>query len=190
MKKVGIVIFDDFTDLDLFLPWDLLNRVRVLFNEKDWSVEILGTNLSHMSKSGLTIQTTGSISKCSEMDAVIIASGPGIRLLLADSGYLASLKLNPKSQMIAGLCSGALLLGALGYLRNQQATTYPTSVEKLREYGAIVVKKRFVQNGNVATSASCLAAQDVVHWMVKNLKSKDLADKVLASVQPLMEELQ
>ena len=29
-KSVCIVCFDHFTDIDAFLPWDLLNRVRLL----------------------------------------------------------------------------------------------------------------------------------------------------------------
>ena len=29
-KTVCIVCFDHFTDIDTFLPWDLLNRVRLL----------------------------------------------------------------------------------------------------------------------------------------------------------------
>ena len=36
--KIAIVIFDKFTDIDLFLMWDLLNRVRVA----GWEVKILG----------------------------------------------------------------------------------------------------------------------------------------------------
>ena len=32
MPKIAIVIFDKFTDIDLWLMWDLLNRVRV----PDW----------------------------------------------------------------------------------------------------------------------------------------------------------
>lgn len=36
--KIAIVIFDRFTDLDLWLMWDLLNRVR----DADWSVKFLG----------------------------------------------------------------------------------------------------------------------------------------------------
>src|SRR3712207_9091506 len=33
--KIAIVIFDKFTDIDLFLMWDLLNRVRI----DDWRSE-------------------------------------------------------------------------------------------------------------------------------------------------------
>ena len=28
--KIAIVCFDNFTDIDVFLPWDLLNRVRLV----------------------------------------------------------------------------------------------------------------------------------------------------------------
>lgn len=29
-KKIAIIAFDDFTDLDLILHWDILNRVRYI----------------------------------------------------------------------------------------------------------------------------------------------------------------
>ena len=38
MYKVGIVLFDDFTDVDFFLMYDLLGR-----SKESWSVKILGT---------------------------------------------------------------------------------------------------------------------------------------------------
>ena len=44
MKKIVIIIFDGFTDIDLFLMWDILGR-----NKTDWSVKILGTNKQHQS---------------------------------------------------------------------------------------------------------------------------------------------
>jgi hypothetical protein len=47
MKKAVIIAFDNFTDIDVFLPWDLLNRVR--FRQKDFQVKIIGTAASHPS---------------------------------------------------------------------------------------------------------------------------------------------
>lgn len=38
MYKVGIVLFDDFTDVDFFLMYDLLGRTT-----DSWDVKILGT---------------------------------------------------------------------------------------------------------------------------------------------------
>ena len=71
--KTSIVIFDNFTDIDLWLMWDLLNRVRV----DDWSVRILGDRESHVSVTGMAATTHGRLEEASEADAVFVVSGPG-----------------------------------------------------------------------------------------------------------------
>lgn len=63
--KILIGTFDDFTDLDLFLPWDLLNRVRLVGARKDWEVKIVGTKKTHISMSGLRIHVSGIIDEIS-----------------------------------------------------------------------------------------------------------------------------
>ena len=37
LKDIALVAFDRFTDVDLFLMWDILGR-----NNRDWRVRILG----------------------------------------------------------------------------------------------------------------------------------------------------
>jgi len=69
MKKIAIVIFDDFTDIDFFLMWDLLGR-----NKIDWQVKILGLRESHCSVSGLSIQTDGCLLEAVNADVVLFAS--------------------------------------------------------------------------------------------------------------------
>ena len=39
--KAVIVAFDNFTDIDIFLAWDLLNRVK--HRDKNFEVKIVGT---------------------------------------------------------------------------------------------------------------------------------------------------
>ncbi len=41
MKTATIFVFDHFTDVDVFLPWDLLNRAKRLV--PDWPVKLVGT---------------------------------------------------------------------------------------------------------------------------------------------------
>jgi hypothetical protein len=41
MKKAVIVAFDKFTDIDIFLAWDLLNRVK--FRDREFQIKIVGT---------------------------------------------------------------------------------------------------------------------------------------------------
>src|SRR5688500_11001384 len=132
MKTVTIVAFDKFTDIDVFLAWDLFNRVRL--KQKDWSIKIVGTETKHTSVTGINLDMQGTIEECNTADVVFFSSGPGTRKLIKDAEYLKRLKLNPDKQIICSMCSGSLILAALGILNGLTATTYPTAIEELRSF--------------------------------------------------------
>jgi transcriptional regulator GlxA family with amidase domain len=185
MPNVAIVIFDDFTDLDLFLMWDLLNRVRV----PDWSVKILGTSETHVSKTGIAIPTHGLLEEADWADAVLFVSGSGTRTCIADPAWLSRFELDPERQMIGSICSGALILAKLGLLEGKTATTYPTVRPALEALGVEVVERPFVAHGNVATAGGCLAQQYLVGWVVANLADEEWSQLILKSIQPVGEGL-
>ena len=185
MSKIAIVIFDDFTDLDLFLMWDLLNRVKV----PDWSVKILGSQDAHVSKTGISITTHGRIEEANDATAVLFVSGGGTRTRIADEEWLATFKLDPSRQMIGSICSGALILAKLGLLDGKTATTYPTTKPLLESFGVEVVEEPFVSHGSVATAGGCLAQQYLIGWMVEHLAGGEWCDLILKSIQPVGEGL-
>ena len=180
-RTVGIVVFDDFTDIDVFLPWDLLNRV----DRPGWQVALLGRGDSVRAKSGLRIPVHGPLEEAAGADAVIVASGPATRHLYEDPDFLAALHLEPERQLIGSMCSGALILAAKGLLQGRRATTYPTARDLLEGFGVEVVEQGFVAEGRVATAAGCLAAQDLCGWIIETLADRRERDRVLASVQPV-----
>lgn len=183
--QTSLITFDQFTDIDLFLLWDLLNRVRV----PGWRVNILGTQEQHISQSGLPITTHGFLEETRFADAVLFVSGPGTRALMNDKKWLERLSLDPKRQLIGSMCSGALLIAALGLLNYGEATTYPTAKMQLESFGVTVVEKPFVLHGNVATAAGCLAAQYLAGWVIEKLVNRTWRDLVLQSIQPIGEGL-
>lgn len=184
MKKAVIVAFDKFTDVDVFLPWDLLNRVR--FRQKDFEVKIVGTAATHKSSCGIDLAMQGSIEEANDADLVFFASGSGTRALYKDVEYLQRFQLDPERQLICSMCSGALLLASLGLLEGISATTYPTAFEALRELGVEVVEDHhLVAHGNIATAAGCLAAIDLVQWAVERLYNEATGKDVIASVLPV-----
>jgi transcriptional regulator GlxA family with amidase domain len=183
--KIAIVCFDDFTDLDVFLPWDLLNRVCLVGGVEDWEVQLLGTEESHISMSGLRIPMNGNVSEIPKADAVIFASGLGVQSLYNNDVYLNKIELNSDRQLIGSMCSGALLLGAKGLLTGKKATTYPTAVEKLKKFKVEVVEESFVNNGNISTAAGCYAGQDLSSWIISTLINDEIAKKVVESVLPV-----
>jgi transcriptional regulator GlxA family with amidase domain len=183
--RISIVIFDDFTDIDLFLMWDLLNRVRV----PEWEVHIVGEKSHHTSKTGVMIATHGPIEEANQSDVVLFVSGRGTLTKMQDQKWLSRFNLNPERQMIASICSGALLLAALGLLTGKTATTYPTTKRALEGWGVTVEEKPFIESGNVATAGGCLAAQYIVGWVIEKKADRGWKDLVLKSIRPVGEGL-
>lgn len=184
MKKAVIVAFDHCTDIDIMLTWDLLHRVQSV--QRDCQVRIVGTKPTHKSVWGLDFATQGSVRECHDADLVFFGSGPGTRSLIRDSGYLSMFDLDPRRQIICSICSGALIIAALGHLRGLSATTYPTAFEELRSFGVTVAADaHLVTNGNIGTAAGCLAAVDLMGWAIAKMYDETTSREVIASVLPL-----
>ena len=66
--KISIVTFDDFTDLDLFILWDLLKRIE----EPDWRVEFLQKLLISLKFSVLRNWKTVNITYIFSLTAYVI----------------------------------------------------------------------------------------------------------------------
>ncbi len=184
MKKAVLVAFDKFTDIDIFLAWDLLNRVK--YRDKDFQVKIVGTASAHKSIRGIDVATHGFIEECNDADLVFFGSGVETRNLIKDSTYLRRFKLNPEKQIICSMCSGALLIAALGHLKGLSAITYPTVYELLRSFDVEVLEdNHLVTHGNIGTAAGCLAAVDLIGWAIEKLYNEKIREDVIASVLPV-----
>jgi transcriptional regulator GlxA family with amidase domain len=182
---VVLVAYDGFTDVDLFMPWDLFHRVRdpdYAGYSGPWRTSICADAAQITSYSGLKIDVHGPLSWARDADAVFIVSGPGSRKKLRDPSFLAELHLDPSHQMIAAIDSGVLLLAKLGLLAGLSATTYPSVFPELEAMGVRTEHRGFVVHGNIATGGGCLATQDLAAWIVERLVGRSAAQSILESV--------
>jgi len=160
--------------------WDILGR-----NKTDWQVKILGTKEQHQSANGLVINTHGYISEANDADVVLFSSGKkGIEIVLNDKIFLDAFSLNPQKQMIGSICSGALILAVLGFLKNKLATTHPVAKTDLQALGVDVIDRPLVCNGNVATAGGCLSATYLVGWVIECLYGVEKRKEALKSIIP------
>jgi hypothetical protein len=127
----------------------------------------------------------GRLEEVAVADAVLFASGPATRALRFDREYLSRIKVDPSRQIVGSMCSGALLLAALGLLEGKRATTHPLVTDLLREAGVELTEAPFVREGNVATAAACLAGVDLASWVIETLLGPAARDAALAEVQPV-----
>jgi transcriptional regulator GlxA family with amidase domain len=69
--------------------------------------------------------------------------------------------------VLAGIDSGALLLGAAGLIGGRPATTHRADLERLKEW-ADVVDARIVDDGDLVTCGSgWLAGMDLAYWLLE-----------------------
>ncbi|MCF6450273.1 DJ-1/PfpI family protein [Vibrio sp. MMG022] len=169
MYTVGIVLFDDFTDVDFFLMYDLLGRTQ-----DSWTVKVLGTKPEHVSHLGMTVKTDGHISEVATQDVVLIASGKkGIPVALQDSEFMSAMKLNPDRQLIGSICAGSFILHELGLLDGKKLTTNPDAKAVLKGMGGDVQDVPLVIEGNIATAGGCLSLMYLVGWLAERLFDSD-----------------
>lgn len=165
MYKVGIVLFDDFTDVDFFLMYDLLGRTT-----DSWTVKILGTKPFHQSHLGISVKTDGAIYEVIEQDVILITSGKhGIPAAIKNHDFMSSLILDPSKQLIGSICAGSFILHELGLLKNKRITTNPDAKAALEALGGDVQDLPLVVNGNIATAGGCLSLMYLIGWLAERL---------------------
>jgi len=84
------------------------------------------------------------------------------------------------------VCTGAFIIGKAGILDNLTATTFHASIESLRKAlpeTKVLSETRFVDNGNVITTAGISAGIDGALHLVTKLKGEETAREVAAYME-------
>lgn len=87
----------------------------------------------------------------SAYDLIFIPGGLSTRQLRFDTNFITWIQTAREVEYKVSVCTGALILGAAGFLNQKKATTNPSAYELLAPYCSEVVKERFVRDGNVFT---------------------------------------
>lgn len=182
--RVAILTFDGFNELDSFIALGLLNRLGAL----GWKAEITSPTSHVTSMNGVTVQAQRPLEFASEADAVIFGSGIYTRAIAENSSILDRLQLDPLRQLIAGQCSGVLLMARLGLLADLPACTDLTSKPWVVEAGVRVVDAPFHARGPIATAGGCLAAQYLAAWMMLQRAGEEAATAALHYAAPVGEK--
>lgn len=186
--RVAILSFDGFNELDSFIALGLLNRLGA----EGWKAEICAPTAQVTSMNGVTVQAQRPLEWANEADAVIFGSGIYTRAIadgIGKSGALLDrLQLDPLRQLIAGQCSGTLLMARLGLLADMPACTDTITKPWVVEAGVRVVDAPFHARGPIATAGGCLASQYLAAWMMALRAGEAAAEKALRYAAPVGEK--
>lgn len=176
--KTAFVIFDGMTVMDFIGIYDPLTRLKSLkiMPEFEWNVCALRAEVAD--DKGLRVMADSVGQSLSGYDLLVVPGGMGTRTLQHDATFIDWLKAADAAKLKASVCTGALLLGAAGYLQGRRATTHPSALEELKPYCARVVTERVVDEGNVVTAGGVTAGIDLGLHLVERFAGAEARARV------------
>lgn len=179
--RIAVLTFAGFNEIDSLVASAMVNRVK----QPELRALIVCPSARVASMNGVTVETQAPLSSAREADAVIVGSGVGTRELVRDPQLMAELRFEPKKQIIAAQCSGALVLAKLGLLGGVPACTDSKTKPWVEEAGIEVLDQPFVAHGNVATAGGCLGSHYLAAWVIARLAGWRAAEAVVHYVAPV-----
>jgi len=188
MKNIGILIFDGVEELDAVGPWEVLACWARDYPEDDYSVTFISVDGEPVEAAkGLTLTPHSSAADAPPLDVFLHPGGQGTRRLMRDESHLAWMhSLAARTPLMTSVCTGALVYAAAGLLRGRPATTHWQSLSLLQELDPTIEvqsEERFVDDGDVITSAGVSAGIDMSLHLVRRLVNSERANQVRREIQ-------
>jgi transcriptional regulator GlxA family with amidase domain len=187
-RQIGIVLFDGVEELDAVGPWEVLAHWTQHHPQDGWAVSCLSRDgRSVTAAKGLVLGAHRGLDDGPRLDVLLHPGGQGTRPLLRDPTHLDWVRTQRATvPLLTSVCTGALVYAAAGLLRGRPATTYWNAFGELRELDPSVrlrVHDRWVDDGDVITSAGVSAGIDMALHLVARLGGTGRAREVKRGIQ-------
>lgn len=188
MKQIGIVLFPGVEELDAIGPWEVLSYWTRSYPQDGYAVSCLSRSggLEQCAK-GLTVQAHHSFADAPTLEVLLHPGGDGTRPQLTDERHLDWVRRQlDTAPLMTSVCTGSLVYAAAGLLTNRPATTYWQALDLLAELDPTIDVRRderFVDDGDVVTSAGISAGIDMALHLVARLAGIERAREVRRGIQ-------
>ncbi|MES2797688.1 MAG: DJ-1/PfpI family protein [Bacteroidota bacterium] len=159
--KIAFIIFDGTTWLDFIGIYEPLTRLKSVDYIPDLTWDICAFEERNTDIHGLQIMPSIIKSDLSIYDAIIVPGGLGTRKLINDEEFLNWIRTATKVRYKISVCTGSLILGAAGFLKNVKATTHFDEYPLLNQYCKEVVKDKIVEDSDVITAGAVSSSIDL-----------------------------
>jgi cyclohexyl-isocyanide hydratase len=180
--KAAFVVFDRMTSLDFIGFYDPVTRLKSMKIMDDFEWHVCSTAPSVVDDRGLRIEANTVAKPLHSYDMVFLPGGFGTRALQNDHAFVDWLKTAESARLKVSVCTGALLLGAAGYLRGRRATTHPSAYKELEPYCGSVVRDRVVDEGDIVTAGGVSSAIDAGLHIVQRLAGAEARTRIAAQM--------
>jgi transcriptional regulator GlxA family with amidase domain len=180
--KAAFVIFDRMTALDFVGFYDAVTRLKSMKILNDFEWRICSTTRYVVDDRGLRFEADAVAEPLAAFDLLFVPGGFGTRSLQHEPGFIDWLKTAQPVPLKISVCTGALLLGAAGFLRDRRATTHPSAYKELEPYCKAVVADRVVDEGGLITARGVSSAIDLGLHVVQRLAGVEARARIAAQM--------
>jgi transcriptional regulator GlxA family with amidase domain len=184
--NIAVVLFDGAEELDWAGPWEVFAAWRDGWPDDGLQVfTVAWTAEPVVCAKGLRVLADHTWDTAPEADVVVWPGGFGTRRMLGDEGVRTRVRsLAERATVMASVCTGSLVYADAGLLAGQRATTHWGAIDLLAGLGADVdPDARYVDHGDVITSAGVSAGIDMALHLVARLHSRERAAEVRRYIQ-------
>ncbi|SFM31278.1 DJ-1/PfpI family protein [Ectothiorhodospira mobilis] len=183
--RVGILIFDQVEVLDFAGPFEVfattrLDESRRTEADSPFDIRLVAERKRPVTTAGgMMVVPHHDFKDCPALDILVVPGGRGARRELSNIHLMEWLRAQSNGlSLLAGVCTGSMLLGQAGLLEGLRATTHWRSLDWMRDYfpDVMVVEDEFVVDaGSVITSAGISAGIDMALQLVMRFYGQDVA---------------
>ncbi len=176
--KIAFVIYDRMTALDFIGAFDPLTRLKTMkiMPAVDW--EICAFTETVVDGAGLRFTPSRVAGSLEEFDLLVVPGGYGSRELARDDRFIDWLKTSAGCGLKTSVCTGSVLLGAAGFLKEKRATTHRKAFDELRPFCREVVDKRIVDEDDVITAQGVASSIDLGLYLCEKLAGRDAKERI------------
>jgi transcriptional regulator GlxA family with amidase domain len=183
MAHIGILLFDDFEELDAVGPWEVLAFWTREYPDDGWTVSMFTRDGGPVvAAKGLRITPDHSYDTVPAMDVLLYPGGYGTRAHLRDETQLDWVRARRADvALMTSVCTGSLVYAAAGLLSGRPATTHWGSLELLQQLDPTLQVRpddRWVDDGDVITASGVSAGIDMALHLVDRLVGTQRAREV------------
>ena len=180
--RIGILLFDDAEELDFVGPFEVFTMAKASAPD-DFHIQLIARTLEPVRcAKGMRVLPDATLETCGKLDLLLIPGGQGTRREVENTALLAWIATVGKTATwMTSVCTGSMLLTAAGPARGKRVTTHWAFVQSLRARGEaaeVLDNYRYVQDGNVVTSAGVSAGIDMALWLVGQIRDIPFARQV------------
>ena len=178
-KTIAVVLYPRLAALDMIGPLQVLKTLE-LFAPR-YRVVVVGERAEPVGTDvGVGLIPDRTFAEVPHPDILVVPGGrvPTIRAM-SDPTMRAYVRTAAASaEIVASVCTGSLILGAVGLLEGRRATTNWFFTGLLEQFGVAYQEERYVEDGRFVTSAGVSAGIDMALYLVSRLTDEATARRV------------